>query len=635
MKIVTIVPFVKALNAEKLTYFSGKEISVGDIVTAPLRNKEIEGMVLQVEDISAQKGDIKEADFNLKKIIKIKGSSIFLPSFLKSCDLVKDYFVASTGQVLNTLVPSLLFTNYQEINKKSVSDHVRGPLAREKYSFQAPTEDRLVIFKTYIRESFAKKESVYLCFPNISDAKYFYKSLQKGIEEYSFLIHGGSSKKEFIEKYNKIVDSEHPVVIFSTPSFFFVPRNDFGTIIIERESSGGYVSLQKPYLDARIFAEAISYEQNTKIIFADSILRTETIWKTRTGELSEFRPLNFRLPEKEEEEIIDMKENKNKDFQIISKKVFQKIKQTMQNGSRIFLFTLRKGYATTTICNDCGTVVTENGEPVILYEDREKGIRYFKTIKTKKIISAEKLCENCGGWNLATLGIGTQKVYEEVLKIAEKERVFLMDKETVKSEKDAEKIMKAFESTPGSILIGTELAFFYAKQEIENVAVISFDSLFNIPNYNIYEKIIDLIVLLNSYTKKSLLVQTRNPDEKVLLHIKNRNLLQFYKDDIENRKKYNYPPFYTIIKVGCVGNLEEKENIKEYLNESYKDYKPIIQETRTGKTEFTVTMIIKIERSLWSNQILSLDGKQDKELFKKLRSLPSYWSIWINPVQLL
>ncbi|MEZ4211033.1 MAG: hypothetical protein R3B39_01925 [Candidatus Paceibacterota bacterium] len=191
----------------------------------------------------------------------------------------------------------------------------------------------------------------------------------------------------------------------------------------------------------------------------------------------------------------------------------------MQNGSRIFLFTLRKGYATTTICNDCGTVVTENGEPVILYEDREKGIRYFKTIKTKKS-ALKNFVKIAGGWNLATLGIGTQKVYEEVLKIAEKERVFLMDKETVKSEKDAEKIMKAFESTPGSILIGTELAFFYAKQEIENVAVISFDSLFNIPNYNIYEKIIDLIVLLNSYTKKSLLVQTRNPDEKVLLSYK-------------------------------------------------------------------------------------------------------------------
>ncbi|MEZ4211031.1 MAG: hypothetical protein R3B39_01915 [Candidatus Paceibacterota bacterium] len=113
---------------------------------------------------------------------------------------VKDYFVASTGQVLNTLVPSLLFTNYQEINKKSVNDHVRGPLAREKYSFQAPTEDRLVIFKTYIRESFAKKESVYLCFPNISDAKYFYESLQKGIRRIFFFNPRRLFKKRIYRK---------------------------------------------------------------------------------------------------------------------------------------------------------------------------------------------------------------------------------------------------------------------------------------------------------------------------------------------------------------------------------------------------------------------------------------------------
>ncbi|MEZ4103384.1 MAG: hypothetical protein R3B55_02420 [Candidatus Paceibacterota bacterium] len=80
----------------------------------------------------------------------------------------------------------------------------------------------------------------------------------------------------------------------------------------------------------------------------------------------------------------------------------------------MFLFTLRKGYATTTICNDCGTIATEDGEPLILFEDREKNIRYFKTIKSKKILNAERTCTNCKSWNLVPLGIGTEKVYEEV-----------------------------------------------------------------------------------------------------------------------------------------------------------------------------------------------------------------------------
>ncbi|MEZ4211032.1 MAG: hypothetical protein R3B39_01920 [Candidatus Paceibacterota bacterium] len=52
-------------------------------------------------------------------------------------------------------------------------------------------------------------------------------------------------------------------------------------------------------------------------------MRTETIWKTRTGELSEFRPL-LDFQKKEEEEIIDMKENKNKRLSNYFKKVFSK-----------------------------------------------------------------------------------------------------------------------------------------------------------------------------------------------------------------------------------------------------------------------------------------------------------------------
>ncbi len=635
MKLVTIIPFLKSLKVENLTYFSSKDVLVGDIVTAPVRKKEVKGVVINVEEVKNQKGDIKSADFNFRKISKINGSSIFLKSFIDSAEMIKGYFVASTGQMLNTLAPAILFSNYDELSKEKISDHKRSTLAREKYAFQSPIEDRLVIYKTYIRESFAKKESIFICLPTIAECKFFYENLKKGVEDYSFSFNTGTPKKDFIKKYNKLVLEEHAVVVFATPSFFFLPRNDFGTFIIERESSNSYVSARKPFVDGRIFAETLSYRQNIKIIFADSILRTETTWRVKNGELAEFRPLNFRLPEKEEEEIIDMRDQKNKDFQIISKKVFLKIRETLEKGGHMFLFTLRKGYATTTICNNCGTIVTENGEPLILFEDRQRDLRFYRTIKSKKVFSAERTCENCQGWDLVPLGIGTQKVYEEVLRIAKKENVFILDKTEASTEKKAKKIVRDFEETRGSVLVGTEMALTHLTKEIENVAVVSFDSLFNIPHYNVYEKIIDLVVTLNSFTKKSLLVQTRQPEENVLRHIKNRNLIQFYKDDVKKRKEYQYPPFYNLIKVTYEASLKEKEEVKEYLKQTYEEYSPILNETRTGQDKVKVVMIIKIERENWSNSSLLIQGKQDQELFKMLKSLPSYWSIQINPEQLL
>ncbi|MEZ4114466.1 MAG: hypothetical protein R3B65_03475 [Candidatus Paceibacterota bacterium] len=75
MKIVTIIPFLKTLQLETLTYFSGKDVCIGDIVSAPIRKKDVDGIVINVEDASLQKGDIKERILILK--IKQKRKRFF------------------------------------------------------------------------------------------------------------------------------------------------------------------------------------------------------------------------------------------------------------------------------------------------------------------------------------------------------------------------------------------------------------------------------------------------------------------------------------------------------------------------------------------------------------------------------
>lgn len=634
MKLVTIIPFLKTLKKETLTYFSGKDVCLGDIVVAPVRKKDVEGLVINIEDISAQKGDIKEAHFNLKKIKDVKGHSFFKKSFLDTCTNVKDYFVASTGQILNTLIPTIVFENYKNLAEPEKYEEKEAETIPEKYAFQAPTEDRLVIYKTLIREAFAKKESVFFCFPTVNEAEFFYDFLKKGIEDYAIFLNPALPKKTFIKNYNKSIQEKHSVIVFSTPSFLFLHRSDFTMFIMERESSNSYVSMRKPYLDARIFIESLCHKERTKLIFADSILRTETIWRTKIKEIEEFQPLNFRLPEKEEEEVIDMREDKDKDFQIIGRKVFEKIQETSEKGEHMFLFTLRKGYATTTICNDCGTTLTKDGEPLILFENPENGERFFKATKSRKKYGADILCQNCESWNLVPLGIGTEKVYEEVSRLLPPEKIFILDKTSASTPKKAKLIIKNFEETKGSVLIGTEMALFYMQKEIDNVAIVSFDSLFNIPNFKIYEKIIDLIFILNSYTKKSILLQTRYADEKILKDIQNRNLVQFYKDDIENRKNFKYPPFSTLIKVTYDAPLRERFEVVSYLTKTYEKYSPIITDTRISQNNTRINMILKIEEAGWSFRNLTTGKIKERALLENLSLLPSYWSIQINPEQL-
>ncbi|MEI8270026.1 MAG: hypothetical protein WCG45_01530, partial [bacterium] len=68
MKIVTVMPLKKGVFKEELTYFTAQEISLGSIVNIPVRNKKILGLVISVEDARNAKSDIKDMNFNLKKI---------------------------------------------------------------------------------------------------------------------------------------------------------------------------------------------------------------------------------------------------------------------------------------------------------------------------------------------------------------------------------------------------------------------------------------------------------------------------------------------------------------------------------------------------------------------------------------
>jgi len=77
MKIVTVIPFKKGIFNENLTYFSAKDIANGSIVSISVRNKKTLGLAVFSEDMTEVKSGIKKMPFNLKKILEIKGQSIF------------------------------------------------------------------------------------------------------------------------------------------------------------------------------------------------------------------------------------------------------------------------------------------------------------------------------------------------------------------------------------------------------------------------------------------------------------------------------------------------------------------------------------------------------------------------------
>ena len=658
MYIATVIPLTKGAQKEYLSYFSAVDIPIGSIVSIPVRSRIIDAIVVNIEEAKNIKSDIKNADYQLKKIIKLKGESPFNKSFFVACQKMKNYTVSNTGSIIKSLLPSVFIENIQKLKEqaKSIEDGspdtpqeaFRENIKNEKLIFQATASDRLAFYRTLIREAFAKKESIFLCVPTRYDIDHFNKELARGIEQYVFTFHSDMTKKILVNTYNSVISEVHPILIIGTGIFMSIPRHDIKTVILEHESSDVYKQINRPYIDIRSFAEVLSSIQKTKLIFGDTLLRPEILYRHDQGEFGEISSPLYRLPQTERQIVVDMKkevdEKDKKIFATISKTTKKMIDIAISSNKSVFLFSVRKGLAPITVCNDCGNTLLcpSCSTPIVLYGARQITAtktttpRIFMCNKCGRKEKTEVSCPNCSSWNLTPLGIGTDKVYEEIKKLYPKVKIIQIDKEATPTIKEARNAIMEFNKNPGSILIGTEMAFSYLQDEVNSSAVISLDGLFSIPSFNITQKILHIIEKLHNITLNNLIIQTRIPENKILQYILSGNVLPLCREDLVERKNFGYPPFKRLIKITFEGTAIETEKARNFIEKILGNYEPQIFSAFISKIkgQYITNTVIKVDPKIWP---LPTDEKivLDQDLVRNLSQLPPSFSINVDPEDLL
>lgn len=639
-KVVTIIPFKKGPFGNNLTYFSNKDIKSGDIVETMLRSKKILGLVISAEDATLHKSEIKKMNFDLKKIVGVKEYSLFDKEFLASLRETSKYFAIRENDVASALIPSVLKENYDKIAKfsadtKNNKENSKEKTRAEKLLLQEKPEDRISFYKTLIRGSFAEKKSVFMVLPTLKDIEELEKELGRGIEQFTIKLHSEISPKKILSGIEKILTLPHPVFILGTAPFLSVPREDLATIILERENTGAYRMLGHPFIDLRIFAEIFASKINAKFILADTLLRLESIARIEFDYFTPISPLSYRINFEGEIEILDMGEK----FQVLKGLAKEEMTRRLVKKQNIFIFTLRKGLATLTLCRDCGeTLFCEKcSAPLVLYFSKDGKKRMFVCNKCNTEKSSDTVCPDCGSWNLMPLGIGVDTVYEEIKKDFPKAKIFKLSKESVKNQKGAEKIIKEFEESSGSILVGTQMALPYLKEKVPLSIIASFDTLWSIPNFKMSEKIIEILIALVSKTKDKIIIQTKNTKDDALLAVKGENLSSFVREELRIRKKLGYPPYKRFIKIAYTGNNLEVSRAREFLQKTFAGYSPEIFGgfiTKT-KNKYSTNALIKLDQKEWSVPALSLSSSVDERLSSLLSSLPPSFTVSVDPENLL
>lgn len=589
MLLIEVSPITSKVAKDSLTYFSSKDIAVGDIVSVDIRKKTYDALVVAVDDVKNRKIEVKSSDFGLRKVKEKRGAAPFYREFFESCRAARNYFVGNLGQIIDYFIPREFLEQYQQLPKP---------------------KDRI-----------SNGQSVFHIAPTILEAERQYELLRSNLNNV-FLIHGSLRKKKLLERYTQILAHDGPVLVVMTPAFLFVPRHDVGSLIIHDESSSAYRTIKRPYFDLRDFFRMFAGNMKINISFTGIALTLETIIgdpalhpKNQKGQKSSMRIIDMSDKEQYYKPV-----RSGKSF-IISKDVFEMI----STGTHTFLFSLKKGLASSVVCHDCGHILKDGDIPLALRE--RGGERVLVNPRTGKIFDPKTRCSICDSWHFDTLGIGTDTVADEVQKLFTKKEIFQIDGDSTTTGKKVREIVEQFYTSPDAILVGTELALPYLTKPLDAAAIISMDALLSLPSFRMHEKILRLALTIRSLAPYSI-IQSREIENPAFVAAVSGDLKTFYDSEKTSREKYGYPPFCTIIRLSRTSNRDDFDQVAAPLVTELFPWNPTARRLKRGKA-FETSILVKLPTKTWN------ETYQDPTLNQILSSLGPDWQIRINPDILL
>lgn len=640
MYLVHVMPIARGVFTDSLSYFSKDELPAGTIVSVPIRSRSVVAFVLGSERASDAKAAIKASPFPLKRLERVRGAQVTTPAYMRAIHRTAHYHAALPGLILEVLIPKQILLappslagtiatieqTEEKKDERTAPSPERHPA--DTWMLQASDADRAGTFRSVIRESFNKGKSVYVMVPTTEDAVRMQTLLARGIEDRTFLFTGVLAPKKLGSLWRNALASSHPILAIGTPQFLALPRANWGTIIIERESARSYKTLARPFVDARIHAEYVARELGARLVLADTLVRPETFFYYEQGLCGALTPPSSTIVLPPQALSVDMHAYKagNGTFRVVSTELENALHTELERGGKAFIFVARKGLAPTTVCNDCGSIVrcASCSAPVVLHRRGGDETRTFVCHACGQTRPPEDACSVCGSWRFTLLGVSTTRVAQELRERFPNTEILALDSESTGTPAAIKRIATQFAATKKSILVGTEMALPHLPESVGITAIASLDALLSILDFRMTERIIRIAVHLRERAEHAFIFQTRMPDHPTLAYVLAHNMRPFYREELTAREQFGYPPFGTFIKISVHGKGAAPVEARNDLAQTLESYSPQSYETSVGDT-VRAHLLIKLPTGAWP----------EKKLEEKLRSLPPIFIVKVDPDDLL
>lgn len=416
------------------------------------------------------------------------------------------------------------------------------------------------VYMQIIEKVLKRGETAIMLVPEISLTPQMVEQFSNRFGNQIAALHSALSEGEKYDEWRRIARGEASIVI-GARSAIFAPLKNIGIIIMDEEHSDSYKQGDKsPRYHARDVAIWRAKYHSCPVLLGSATPSLESMARAEKG-VYQLLVLKERVNGKSlpNVEIIDMNKEAKNGTSHITNRLLGELSSCIDRGEQAILFLNRRGFSTFVTCKNCSeTIKCPNCDITLTYH---KSNRMLRCHYCGYATPLPKVCPHCKEEALSDLGVGTEKIEEELHGLLPSARVLRMDVDTTSRKGAHKKMIDAFRNHEYDILLGTQIV---AKgldfSDVTLVGVINADTSLNIPDFRSSENTYSLLSQVAGRSGRSqktgkVYIQTFNPDHYAISFVKEHDYLGFYREEMKIRRRLGYPPFYFL----CYLKISGKE----------------------------------------------------------------------------
>ena len=413
------------------------------------------------------------------------------------------------------------------------------------------------IYIHLIKKALEEHQQVLYLLPEIALTVQIMQRLQKVFGNRLGIYHSKYSDAERVEIWKKQLSDEPYDVILGARSAVLLPFQKLGLVIVDEEHETSFKQQDpSPRYHARNAAIVLAMLSGAKTLLGSATPSMESYYNASTGKYGlvelKTRYNNIQLPKIE---VIDIKDRQRRKVMTgpFSIELLKAVRKALEDGKQVILFQNRRGFAPMIECKVCGWVPKCDNCDVSL--TLHKNLNQLTCHYCGFTYRIPTECPNCGSTELTSRGYGTEKIEDYIRELFPEARVARMDLDTTRTRNAYERLIDDFSSGRTNLLIGTQMIS--KGLDFDNVSVVGIlnaDNMLNYPDFRAYEHAFMMMSQVSGRAGRKgkqglVFLQTKSPELPIISQVVDNDFESFYKNLLQERRMFHYPPFYRLIEV--------------------------------------------------------------------------------------